>query len=58
MPFFIHTKSVHTPLNDKLYLNPHIINKIIGSDGLAAGNTLEEAIVQGLSEIYEHYVTD
>ena len=45
-------------LNDKLYLNPHIINKIIGSDGLAAGNTLEEAIVQGLSEIYEHYVTD
>ena len=29
-----------------------------GSNGLAAGNTLEEAIVQGISEAYEHYVTD
>ena len=34
------------------------MNKILGSDGLAAGNTIEEAAVQGMSEIYEHYVTD
>ena len=24
---------------------------------MSAGNTLEEALVQGLSEIFEHYVT-
>jgi ribosomal protein S12 methylthiotransferase accessory factor YcaO len=27
-----------------------------GSTGLAAGNTIEEALTQGLSEICEHYV--
>lgn len=47
-------------LNGKntIYLNPGFMNKILGSDGLAAGNTIEEAAVQGMSEIYEHYVTD
>jgi ribosomal protein S12 methylthiotransferase accessory factor len=28
----------------------------MGSTGLAAGNTIEEALTQGLSEICEHYV--
>lgn len=42
----------------KLYFNLSLLNCMQGSDGLAAGNTLEEAIVQGMSEIYEHYVTD
>ena len=41
-----------------IYLNPRIVDKAVGSDGLAAGNTLEEAIVQAMSEVYEHYVTD
>lgn len=47
-------------LNDGhlIYLNPRIVDKAVGSDGLAAGNTLEEAIVQAMSEVYEHYVTD
>lgn len=41
-----------------MYLNPEMLNFIQGSDGLAAGNTIEEAIVQAMSEIYEHYATD
>ncbi len=32
-----------------------LIGKIVGTNGMAAGNTLEEAIVQGLSEICERY---
>lgn len=32
-----------------------VIGKIVGTNGMAAGNTLEEAIVQGLSEICERY---
>ncbi len=35
---------------------PVIIKSIYGSNGMAAGNTPEEAIVQGLSEILERYV--
>jgi len=33
-----------------------VIYKTKGSNGMAAGNTLEEAIVQGLSEVCERYV--
>ena len=44
--------------NKELYFNLNLLNCMQGSDGLAAGNSLEEAIVQGMSEIYEHYVTD
>ncbi len=40
----------------KVYNLPYnIICRIKGSNGMAAGNTLEEAIVQGLSEICERY---
>ncbi len=35
---------------------PVIVKSIYGSNGMAAGNTPEEAIVQGLSEILERYV--
>lgn len=31
----------------------HLVHQITGSNGMAAGNTLEEAIVQALSEVFE-----
>ena len=34
----------------------YIINKLQGSTGMCAGNTMEEALVEGLSEICERYV--
>lgn len=40
------------------YFNDYLMNIISGSDGWAAGNTLEEALTQGLSECYEHYVSE
>lgn len=43
-------------INEKKYLMPEIVQATTGSDGMAAGNTLEEALVQGISEIYEHIV--
>lgn len=33
----------------------NVISRIKGSNGMSAGNTLEEAIVQGLSEVCERY---
>lgn len=42
---------------DTKYIDPRII-QYIGSSGMAAGNTIEEAINQGLSEIFEHYCFD
>lgn len=33
-----------------------LINILCGSNGLAAGNSFEEAYVQGISEICERYV--
>lgn len=42
--------------NECKYFDPRIIFYLCGSSGLAAGNTLEEAFVQGMSELYEHYV--
>ncbi len=43
--------------DNKVYNFPYsIIRKIDGSNGMAAGNTLEEAIVQASSEICERYV--
>lgn len=38
------------------YFNEYLMNVMQGSDGWAAGNSLEEALTQGLSECYEHYV--
>ncbi len=42
--------------HEKKYLMPEIVQATIGSDGMAAGNTLEEALVQGISEVYEHII--
>ncbi len=40
----------------KVYNLPYnIISRVNGSNGMASGNTLQEAIVQGLSEICERY---
>lgn len=41
---------------DSIYLNPTLLTRISGSQGMAAGNTLEEALIQANSEIYEKYV--
>ena len=38
------------------YLPYQIYSTMYGSNGMCAGNTPEEALVQGLSEIYERYV--
>ena len=42
--------------NDKLYLDPRVVSYVSGSTGMAAGNNFYEAYVQGMSEMYEHYV--
>ena len=39
------------------YFDPRIITFLSGSTGMSAGNTFYEAYVQGVSEMYEHYVT-
>lgn len=45
------------PFNNKLVYIPMKLAFIFcGSNGMAAGNTLEEAFVQGMSEIFERYV--
>lgn len=43
--------------NRKVYYLPKNIYRLsYGSNGMSAGNTIEEAIVQGLSEIIERYI--
>lgn len=39
-----------------IYLPQEMLFAIYGSNGMAAGNSMEEALVQGLSEILERYV--
>ena len=41
---------------ETVYLPVTLVKLFIYSNGMAAGNSLEEAIVQGLSEIFERYV--
>ena len=41
---------------DIKYYNYKLLHAVLGSDGMAAGNTLEEALVQACSELCEHYV--
>lgn len=40
---------------DIVYYNPYFLKLVEGTNGLAAGNTKEEALVQGISEIFERY---
>ncbi|MBE6148321.1 MAG: hypothetical protein E7167_02240 [Firmicutes bacterium] len=44
--------------NKQYFYNPYLMTVLRGSGGMAAGNTLEEALNQGISELYEHYITD
>lgn len=39
------------------YLDPRIVLFLSGSSGMAGGNNFYEAYVQGMSEMYEHYVS-
>jgi len=39
------------------YLPKRLIDSLCGSNGLAAGNTYEEAFTQGMGEVFERYVT-
>ena len=42
--------------NDQIiYEDIRLWQKMFGSSALSAGNTLEEAMVQGISELFEHY---
>lgn len=43
---------------EKPYYDRRVINRVSGSIGMSAGNTVAEALNQGLSELCEHYVTD
>lgn len=44
-------------MDKNYYLLPHkLIHYICGSNGTCAGNTKEEALCQGISELYERYV--
>lgn len=43
---------------EKPYYDRRILNRVTGSGGMAAGNTVEEALNQGLSELCEHYVSE
>lgn len=39
------------------YIPVCMLSKMYTSNGMAAGNTMEEALVQGISEIFERYAT-
>lgn len=44
--------------NDILYMDPRILLRLQRSNGMAAGNTLNEALVQGISELIERHVSN
>lgn len=48
----------YTNINDKskIYLDHRLMSCVSTSNGMAAGNTLEEALNQGISEIFERYI--
>lgn len=41
---------------EHVYLNKKLLNHYLGSNGMCAGNSYEEAVSQGLCEIMERYV--
>lgn len=45
-----------TAKQQQIYTTPLLHGLTSGSNGLAAGNTLQEALIQGISELYERYV--
>lgn len=46
----------YDPIRDRVEYLPDFITHFTGSNGMAAGNTNEEAIVQGMCEVFERYV--
>lgn len=44
--------------NQVKYIDPRILTHIQTSTGMAAGNTLEEALIQGISEVFERIVDE
>ena len=45
------------PANNRVIQMPiYVVRRFTGSNGMAAGNTMEEALVQGLSELFEREV--
>lgn len=55
-------KTICTPfydqkINNVVYLPIDLLIKGTGSTGMCAGNTPEEALIQGISEIFERYAT-
>ena len=40
--------------NEQIWIDPRATKFILGSVGMAAGNSYAEALTQGISEIYEH----
>lgn len=43
--------------SNEIYIDPRVLLRITRSGGMAAGNTLNEALVQGISELLEHEVS-
>ncbi len=50
---FIGEPAVSLTTGNVVYYNPLLLKLVIGSTGTAAGNSLEEALVHGISEIVE-----
>ena len=55
---YIGVPFVSTNNKSTIYLDPRISLYLNNSSGMAAGNSFYEAFNQGMSEIYEHYVTN
>ncbi len=49
VPFYDHSKG------REIFLPIDVINSACGSNGMASGNTKEEALIQGFCEIFERY---
>lgn len=47
-------QNVYNPKKIKYY-DPRILYRVTASNGLAAGNTIKEALVQGISELFERW---
>lgn len=50
--------NINGNVDDVKYYDPRILLRVLGSVGMVAGNTTEEALNQGLSEVFEKYVDD
>lgn len=44
--------------NDVLYFDPRVLLRMQNSVGMAAGNTIDEALNQGISELFEKYAEE